>query len=119
MSLYISSIKGGLKIDYKGDRGVEEETWISALLLIIIIGEGYFFLKFNRPLEIGTLASSEDNRSVVGGVGNKGFSEVKLLDVSVNNKEKPLITRLHVSNATQGFIIIDDDTNELGKNIAI
>ncbi|MFD1706141.1 hypothetical protein ACFSCZ_05140 [Siminovitchia sediminis] len=85
--IMIELTKEGLKIDCKGDRGVEEETWISALLLIIIIGEGYFFLKFNPPLEIGTLASSEDNRSVVGGVGNKGFSEVKLLDVSVNNKK--------------------------------
>lgn len=67
---------------------------------------------FNPPLEIGTLASSEDNKSVVVGVGNKGFREIKIVDVSINNNEKPLKTRIQVNNAIQGFIITDDDTNE-------
>jgi hypothetical protein len=85
------------------------------LLLAIIIGGVYVFLKFNPPLEIGTLASSEDKKSVVVGVGNKGFREVKILQVSVNNNESPLTSRLQVSNALQGFIITDDYNSEEAK----
>ena len=50
---------------------------ISVLLILIIIAGGFFLLKFNPPLEIGTLALSEDNKSVVVGVGNKGFRDIK------------------------------------------
>ena len=53
---------------------------------------GYFVIKVNPPLEIGTLASSEDNKSVA--VGNLGFHEIKIEDVSINNNEKPLRTRI-------------------------
>jgi hypothetical protein len=69
-------------------------------------------VKFNPPLDIGTIASSEDNKSVVVGIGNKGFSEVEILDVSVNNNEKPSKTKVQVSDAIQGFIIIDHYNNE-------
>ena len=85
--------------------------WIS-VLFIIILGGGYFFIKINPPLEIGTIGSSGDNKSVVVGVGNKGFYEIKIIDVSVNNNDEPLKTRLQVNDVTQGFIITGDDTNE-------
>ena len=39
-----------------------KKLWISVLLLAITIGGVYFFIKFNPPLEIGTLASSEDDK---------------------------------------------------------
>lgn len=94
---------------------MKKKIWRAVLFLTIIIGGVYFFLKFNSPLEIGTLASSEDNKSVVVGIGNKGFFEMEILDVSVNNNEKPLKTRLQVSNALQGFIITDDYNNEEAK----
>lgn len=85
---------------------------ISVLILMLIIVGVYFFLKLNPPLEIGTLASGDDKRSVVVGVGNKGFQEVKLLDVLVNNDDIPLETKIQVSNALQGFIITDHYNNE-------
>ena len=85
------------------------------LFLVLIIGGIYFLLKFNPPLEIGTIASNEDNKSVVIGIGNNGFREVQILDVSVNNNEEPLETRLQVSNALQGFIITDDYNSEEAK----
>ncbi|OZI11157.1 hypothetical protein CEW92_13235 [Bacillaceae bacterium SAS-127] len=85
------------------------------LILLIIIGGTYLSLKFNPPLETGTIASSEDNKSVVVGIGNNGFREIKILNVSVNNNEKPLKTRLQVSNALQGFIITDDYNGEEAK----
>lgn len=94
---------------------MKKKIWSSVLFLAIIIGGVYLFLKFNSPLEIGTLASNQDNKSVVVGIGNKSFSEVKILDVSVNNNEKPLKTRLQVSNALQGFIITNDYNNKEAK----
>lgn len=94
---------------------MKKEIWIPVLCLAIIIGGFYLFIKINSPLEIGTLASTEDNNSVVVGVGNKGFREIKILDVTVNNGEKPMKTRLQVSNALQGFIITNDDTDEKAK----
>ena len=95
---------------------MKKKIWIPVLFLAIIIGGVYLFIKLNSPLEIGTLASTEDNNSVVVGVGNKGFREIKILDVTVNNGEKPMKTRLQVSNALQGFIITNDDTDEKAKN---
>lgn len=85
------------------------------VFLVIIIGGVYFLLKFNPPLEIGTIASSEDNKSVVIGINNNGFCDVKILDVSVNNNEKSLETKLQVSNALQGFILTDDFKSEEAK----
>ena len=94
---------------------MKKKLWISVLFLAIIIGVVYFFAKLNPPLEIGTLASSGDNKSVVIGIGNKGFREVNLLDITVNNDEKPMKTKLQVSNALKGFVITDDDANEEAK----
>ncbi|MGM7636322.1 DUF6366 family protein [Bacillus sp. Hm123] len=107
-----SSIHGSNLADLVGGLG-----WKGAgiLILLIIIGGTYLSLKFNPPLEIGTIASSEDHKSVVVGIGNNGFREIKILDISVNNNEKPLKTRLQVSNALQGFIITDDYNGEEAK----
>uniref|UniRef100_UPI003F492658 DUF6366 family protein n=1 Tax=Niallia taxi TaxID=2499688 RepID=UPI003F492658 len=85
------------------------------LIFVVIIGGVYFLLKINPPLEIGTLASNEDNNSVVVGIGNNGFRDVKILDVSVNNNEKPLETKLQVSNSLQGFVLTDDYKSEEAK----
>ncbi|MFJ7825710.1 hypothetical protein [Psychrobacillus sp. NPDC096623] len=98
---------------------LKKKIWSSVLFLAIIIGGVYFFLKFNSPLEIGILASSEDNKSVVVGIGNKGFREVKILDVSVNNNEEPVKTKLQVSSALEGFIITDDYNNEEAKKYGL
>ncbi|KAB2328657.1 hypothetical protein F7731_24680 [Cytobacillus depressus] len=85
------------------------------LILVLIIGGAYLLLRFNPPLEIGTIASTEDKKSVVVGIGNNGFREVKILDVSVNNNETPLETKLQVSNSSQGFILTDNYKSEDAK----
>lgn len=101
---YLADLVGGLNWKVTG-----------ILILVIIIGGVYFLMKFNPPLEIGTIASSEDNKSVVVGIGNNGFRDVKILDVSVNNNEKPLETKLQVSNSLQGFVLTDDYKSEEAK----
>ncbi|MBY0085707.1 MULTISPECIES: hypothetical protein [Brevibacillus] len=94
---------------------LKKKLWISILLTAIVVGGFYSLVKGNPPLDIGTLASSNDHKSVVVGMGNKGFGEVKIIDVSVNNDEKPSETKVQVSNALQGFIITDDYDNPDSK----
>ncbi|MGG4452165.1 hypothetical protein [Brevibacillus porteri] len=94
---------------------LKKKLWIFALLVAIFMGGFYFLVKGYPPLDIGTLASSNDHKSVVVGMGNKGFGEVKILGVSVNNDEKPSKTKVQVSSASQGFIITDDYDNQGSK----
>ena len=90
---------------------MKKKIWISVLILAIVIGGLYSLVKFNPPLEMSTLATSGDKKSVVVGIGNKRFLEVKNLVVSVNNNEKPSKLKVQKSNALQGFIITDDYDN--------
>lgn len=91
---------------------MKKKLWITVVILGLAISAFYCFVKFNPPLDIGTIASSEGNKSVVVGIGNKGFSEVEILGVSVNNNEKASKKKVQVSDAIQGFIITDHDNNE-------
>ncbi|WP_223881939.1 hypothetical protein [Niallia endozanthoxylica] len=52
---------------------MNKKLWVSVLILVIVIGGFYSFMKFNPPLEISTLASSENHKSVVVGLAIKGF----------------------------------------------
>lgn len=92
-----------------------KKIWITVLIVGVIICGLYFWVKFNPPLEFGTLGSSGDNKSVIIEVGNKGISEITILDVLVNNNESPTKTKVQVSNALQGFILTDNFTNNESK----
>lgn len=94
---------------------MKKKHLVTVLILVLIFGGVYSFVLFNPPLEIGTLGTAVGNKSVVIGIGNKGFREVKILEVSVNNNEKPSKTKVQVSNALQGFIITDDNNNNESK----
>ena len=41
---------------------------------------------------------------------------MKLAKVTVNNDEAPVKTKIQVSRALQGFIVVDDETNSEAKN---
>lgn len=94
---------------------MKKKIWFFVLFVVIIFGSVYFFKKFNPPLEVGTIAWTEDNKSAIVGIGNNGFRDLEILDVSVNNNEKPLETKLQASNSLQGFILIDDYESEEAK----
>lgn len=98
-----------------GGENLRKKHWVTVLILALTFGGVYSFVQFNPPLEIGTLGTAVDNKSVVIGIGNKGFGEVKILKVSINNNEKPSKTKVQVSNALQGFIITDDYNNNESK----
>lgn len=94
---------------------MKKKVWILVLVLTLIIVCIYFFLRFNPPLKVGTLASSGDRKSVVIGVGNKGFQNIKILDVIVNNNDISVETKIQVSNALQGFVITDNHNSGKAK----
>ncbi|KMM38458.1 hypothetical protein [Guptibacillus hwajinpoensis] len=85
---------------------------ILVLSIIIAVCGLYAYLIFNPPLEVGTLASTKNEKSVVVGVGNTGLTGVEIVSVTVNNNEDPLQTKVQVSNPLQGFIITDDYYSE-------
>ncbi len=90
-----------------GAKKLKKRLVISFSALAVIIGGIYFYLILNPPLEIGTLAWSNDKKSVIVGVGNKGFQNLEIVDVLVNNGEAPAETKVQVSNALLGFVITD------------
>lgn len=94
---------------------MRKKLWLLILILVIIVGGAFLFIKFNPPLETGTLALDGNKKSVLVGVGNKGVLGIKIMDVLVNNDERPLQTKVQWSNALQGFIITDDYNSEESK----
>ncbi|WP_339229284.1 hypothetical protein NSQ77_05145 [Oceanobacillus sp. FSL K6-2867] len=91
---------------------MKKKLWIPILIAAIAFGGAYLYVKLNPPLEIGTLASSENKHGVVIGVGNKGLGDLKQLNVSINNNEKPSTANIQVSNALQGFFITNEYNRE-------
>lgn len=86
--------------------------FVLVLSIVIAVCGLYAYIIFNPPLEVGTLASTKNEKSVVVGVGNTGLRGLEIVNVTVNNNEDPLQTKVQVSNPLQGFIITDDYYNE-------
>ncbi|MEG0473881.1 MAG: hypothetical protein RR588_16230, partial [Solibacillus sp.] len=80
--------------------------------LMIVIGIGVISLvRINQPLEHGPIASTNENKSVVIGIGNKGFSDIQLTNVFVNNGETPAEVKMQIQHPDKGFILTDDFTS--------
>lgn len=80
---------------------------ISFIGIVIILIGVFSLIKFNPPLVSGTVASSYDYNTVMVEVGNKGFGNVKIKEVLVNDNETPLKFKIQVSNPFKGFIVTD------------
>lgn len=86
---------------------------VLTLMAFVALASGtLMFLKSNPPLETNTLASNENQHSVIVGFGNKGWGDIHLTEVAVNNYEEPMENKIQMSNAMQGFIITDDFQSE-------
>ncbi|MBU9673331.1 hypothetical protein KQ939_00425 [Planococcus sp. CP5-4] len=81
---------------------------LSLMVFVALVGGTLIFLKSNPPLETNTLASNENQHSVIVGFGNKGWGDIQLTEVAVNNYEEPTESKIQMSNAMLGFIITDD-----------
>lgn len=91
--------------------------WIFSLFIVIILGGGFLFIKFTSPLDIGTIASTDDKQVALIGVGNNGFIPLKLTKVLINNQEVPDKVKLQVSNLLDGFVLTDDYSSDEAKDI--
>jgi hypothetical protein len=80
---------------------------ISVLIFVVVSIGLYSFIIFNPPLVSGTIGSSGDKKAVVIEIGNKGFSNVKIKGVFINNKVKPMDKKIQLSNPLKGFIVTD------------
>lgn len=78
---------------------------VSALFVAFFFLVAFLFIYFNPPLERGTVSGTGDYTSVIVGVGNKGFRDVRIDEVLVNNDEEPMEVKVQVSHALQGFMV--------------
>lgn len=92
--------------------------WISSLFLVIILGRIFLFIKFSLPFEIGTVASSDDSKIALVGIGNKGYSKIKLTEILLNTSETPTDVKLQVSNLIDGFTLADDNHSKIPEGIS-
>src|SRR5699024_2635092 len=91
--------------------------WVASLFLIIILGGTFLFIKFSPPLEIGTVASSDDKQIALVGIGNKGFSMINITEVLVNTNKAPIDVKLQESNIIHGFTLTDNYNSHEDKDV--
>jgi len=80
---------------------------IVGLIIVPFIGI-IFWIKVSPPLQSGTIASDRESTSVVVGVGNKGFSDIQITKVYINNGETPTEVKMQINHPDKGFVITDD-----------
>ena len=85
---------------------------LSLMVFVALVGGTLIFLKSNPPLETNTLASNENQHSVIVGFGNKGWGDIQLTEVAVNDYEEPTESKIQMSNAMLGFLLTDDFNSE-------
>lgn len=89
------------------------------VILAALVAATFVFLKFNPPLVISTLVSNDERPSVIVSVGNKGWTDIQLLDVAVNDHETPTEAKVQMSNAPQGFTLLDDFQGQLAEQYGV
>lgn len=79
-----------------------------AVILIVVFGGVYAYLKSNPPLETGTLGTSSDRHHVTLEIGNKNIvGDIHIEDVLINSNVRSDEVKIQVSNPLKGFIIAD------------
>lgn len=97
----------------KGD-GRMKKRWIAAILLLmaVVVGGTYLWVRENPPMEIGLIGQNEDGTSVLVEVTNHGFREAKVVRVRVNHDDAPEKVKMQVSNLLKGYVHGDDARDE-------
>lgn len=98
--LYIAKLSGG-------EEEVKMKKVIVGLIIVLFIGI-ILWLRLNPPLEYGTIADNSENTSVVIGLGNRGFNDIQITKVSINNGETPTEVKIQMDHPNKGFVITDD-----------
>ena len=66
---------------------------------------GMVYILLSPPLIDGAVYFTPDKKTVLVGIGNKGFASLQIDKVSINGGQAPLSTVVQVSNAQKGFFI--------------
>lgn len=82
-----------------------------AFVFVILIGGAFFYIKATPPLVTGAIYKTEDEKTIVIEIGNKGFADVKVTHVKVNNHGDPNSISIQESNALEGFVL-NPEANE-------
>ena len=85
---------------------------LSLMAFVGLVGGTLIFLKSNPPLEAITVASDENQHFVLVGVGNKGWGDIQLTEVAINDFEQPAASKIQMSNTELGFVMTDDFESE-------
>lgn len=80
---------------------------IVGLVIVVLIGI-IVWLRLNPPLEKSTLGKNHESTSIVIALGNKGFTDIQVTEVSVNNGETPFEVKMQINHPDKGFILVDD-----------
>ncbi|MBU8906583.1 hypothetical protein [Desertibacillus haloalkaliphilus] len=91
---------------------MKKTTLISVVIVAVLVIGLFSFIKLNPPLASGTIGSTSEKQGVLISIGNKGFSNIKINDVLINNHEEPLDKKIQLSNPLKGFYIAADFDGE-------
>ncbi|MFG6149843.1 hypothetical protein [Halobacillus sp. B23F22_1] len=88
--------------------------WILIFGVLLIVGFGSFFafIKFNPPLIEGGLGATEDKKTVVISLGNKGIGDIHFTGVNFNSESSPSEVAFQVVDAASGFTISNNFEEE-------
>ncbi|MFK9092708.1 hypothetical protein [Bacillus salipaludis] len=75
-------------------------------VIILLVGS-FIYIKLNPPLVGGNVGTGDENHIVLVGVGNKGFKDIKITEVLINQNKQPQKLKVQVSNSLKGFMIGD------------
>lgn len=76
---------------------------IVVVMIVIIV-----WLRLNPPLENGSFYRNPDSTTVVIDLGNKGFGDIQVTEVFVNNGETPSDVKMQIFHPDKGSIVVND-----------
>ncbi|MGG4168908.1 hypothetical protein ABEW00_15815 [Rossellomorea vietnamensis] len=99
---------------------MKKRWWVAVLFLMVavVIGGCYVWLRMHPPMEVGVVASNESGTSVLVEVTNHGFRDAKVTGVTVNNDEAPEEVKMQVSNLLRGYTVTDGPGDPLPEGIS-
>ncbi|MCA0972484.1 hypothetical protein LCM20_17955 [Halobacillus litoralis] len=94
---------------------MKKALWASVLVIALVVAGGVTYLKFNPPLETGTVGTSKDGQGVLIVIGNRGFMDFLVRDVRINDNEQPDDEKIQLSNPLKGYLIANEFDREAGR----
>ena len=80
---------------------------IVGLMIVVIIGI-IVWLRLNPPLDGSGFYRNPDSTTIVIGLGNKGFGDIQVTEVLVNNGVTPADVKMQIVHPDKGSIVVND-----------